>query len=338
MKLASWAASGALLAALVGSAPCFADAGGRAMAEVLFEEGKALLEQGEIEPACQKLAESHRLDPATGTLLGLALCHEQQGKLASAWSEFVEVEAAAARDRQEDREAFARERAAEIRARLSTLKIEVAPETATLNGLQVTRNGVVLGASSFNVAAPVDGGDHTIEVTAPGKSVWSVTVHIPNERAQETVAIGVLEDEPVAAAPAAVDETAGPAATPEERRRDPFDFTPLQWTGVGTAGAGVVALGVGGYFLMTALDQKEESDGDCDGNQCGEAGTNARNEAIDSGNLATIFGIAGGALVGVGATLFFVGSPSDGAAADGGVTFSAVANGSGAFARLRGSF
>lgn len=50
-----------------------------AQAEALFVEGKKLLDQKQYDRACPKLEASHRLDPATSTLLALAFCHEQQG-------------------------------------------------------------------------------------------------------------------------------------------------------------------------------------------------------------------------------------------------------------------
>ena len=59
-----------------------------ALSEALFREGKTLLQEGKFDQACPKLAESHRLDPAGGTLVTLGLCYEGAGKTASAWVVF----------------------------------------------------------------------------------------------------------------------------------------------------------------------------------------------------------------------------------------------------------
>src|SRR5262249_28728261 len=63
----------------------------KALATVLFKEGRAMMARGDISLACPKFEESHRLDPSGGTILNLALCHEQQGLLARSWSELNEA-------------------------------------------------------------------------------------------------------------------------------------------------------------------------------------------------------------------------------------------------------
>src|SRR5690348_10490370 len=81
----------------------------KSLAETLFRAGKTLLAEGHVSEACSKLTESQRLDPGLGTLLNLAVCHEREGKTASAWAEFREVMAVAHRTAQPDREQLATE-------------------------------------------------------------------------------------------------------------------------------------------------------------------------------------------------------------------------------------
>src|SRR5262245_8861552 len=89
----------------------------RIAAETLFVEGRKLVEEGSVEAGCAKLAESQTLDPAVGTLVNLADCHERLGRLATAWREFREAAALAARKSDARREELAMSRAERIEPR-----------------------------------------------------------------------------------------------------------------------------------------------------------------------------------------------------------------------------
>ncbi|HEX5099920.1 MAG TPA: hypothetical protein VFV94_10490 [Polyangiaceae bacterium] len=293
-------------------------------AEALFQQGKSLLSQNRFSEACPKLAESQRLDPATGTLMALAMCHEGSGQIASAWAEFTDVEGRSRKDGREDRQKLAHDRANALRARLSTLEIHVPPEVSTLDGVVVTRDGLDMGRGVWNTALPIDGGEHVIEASAPGKVSWrgSVTVKVENDRAS-------LKVPPLKAAPAGTTaavagttaaSTSGPPSTQDGAepaqsgagKASSGGLSATQWIGIAAAGTGVAALGVGGYFLATALGEKSDSNqaGDpdyCDAQGCGDTGQALRHDAVTHGNIATILGVTGGVLVATGATLFIVG-------------------------------
>jgi hypothetical protein len=65
------------------------------------------MQEGKFAEACPKLAESHRLDPASGTVYNLAICLEKEGKVASAIIAFEESSARSAKDGNKEREALA---------------------------------------------------------------------------------------------------------------------------------------------------------------------------------------------------------------------------------------
>lgn len=110
--LGSRVLAGALVLALpFGAHAAEADS---ASAEALFREGKRLMDAGRYPEACPKLAESYRLDPATGALLATALCYERAGRLASAWAAYTEAAARAKQEGSVDREEIARDKAAEL--------------------------------------------------------------------------------------------------------------------------------------------------------------------------------------------------------------------------------
>jgi len=307
----AWLMLGAMLTTGLGVSPAAAGDRDVAAAEALFQEGRALLEAGRITDACPKLAESHRLDPATGTLLALAACHEKEGRLATAWAEFTEAAARASQESRDDRRELAASRAEQLRPRLSLLTVVVPAGVAATPGVAIRRSDRALGAGEWNTPLPVDGGTYVIEVTAPGKRPWRKSIDVAAEKARATVETEPLVD---LLPPPAPRRTALPEAPLPSPARASRELTKLEWAGIGTAGAGVVTLGVGGYFLGKMLSKK--SDAGCDGNRCpDDASAEEHREAVDAGNVATVLGIGGAALFVAGGSLFLVGRSrrSDGA-------------------------
>lgn len=314
-------------------APAFAQETDSAAAEALFQEGRALMAQGELETACPKLAASHRIDPATGTLIALAACHERQGRLASAWAEFTEAAGRAARERRDDRRQFASERAAALEPRLSTLTIRVAPEVASLRGVRIERSKVVLERGAWNVPVPIDGGSHAIGVSAPGHEAWSTQVSVAPEGDRVTVEIDGKALVPRTTEGSKLGVGTGQVASASRDQ----GWSRLRWLGVGYAATGAVSLGVSGFVLLRALDKRSDAEEQgCRGGACPDAPAQADSEdAQRLGNWATGFAVAGGALLATGAVLFWVGRPE---AAESGAAVALAGDASGPRLSISGRF
>lgn len=282
-----------------------------ATAEALFQEGKTLMKSAQYDKACPKLEESYRQDPATGALLALAMCHEKQGKLATAWAEFLDVASRSKQEGRKDRAEAARKSADGLQPKLSQLTLQVSEETSKIDGLEIRGDGAVVGRAAWGTATPVDAGQHRINVSAPGRETWSTVVNV-GANDSRTVTIPTLKS----AAPTAKSEAPAPIANiprppepaaPVQKKRG---MAPLRVAGLVAGGVGVVGVGLGTYFGLSAISGKKDTDGACPAQGCTNADAfNKREDATKAGNFATVAFIAGGALVATGATLFIIGGP-----------------------------
>jgi len=312
----------ALAFALVVSVAPSAHAGDSAAAEALFVDGRALLQAKKYDEACPKLAESQRLDPATGTLLALALCYEGQGKVASAWAAYVEAASRSHDEKNAARESAAKERVAALEPKLPRLLLSLAPGADKPAGLTIQRDGAPVGEGTLGTAIPVDPGEHTVYAIATGKQPFTRTIRVAEGETQR-LAIGPLVD---AASPAEKDDAKG----------RPSFFTPVRTAGVAVGALGIVGLGVAGGLTGAAASKNAESNKDCNGNVCGPVGLPLRKEARSFGDGATATLIAGGVLAAAGVVLVIVGGPkSSGSGASAVVPFVSP---DGAGAIVRGSF
>jgi hypothetical protein len=256
----SWAVTKRACAALVAVAIIVSGstvhADERAQAEVLFQQGKAAMARGDHEKACDLFEHSLKMENITGTLLNLAVCHQEVGKVATAWGEFLAVEqrSLSANPPQEERAKFAHEHAAALEPRLSHVRIIVPPE-ARADGLVVSVDGVKADEALWADGVPVDPGTRMISATATGKREWSGPTRVDDEKVTITVTIPVLTDLPKAAPPpppkAGVDVATLEAVANARARRTAGYIV----GGIGVAGA--IATGVfGGLAISSQNDEK----------------------------------------------------------------------------------
>jgi hypothetical protein len=109
------------------AAPAAAPSSSAAHADALFNEGKAKLAEQSYSEACPLFAGSFAIDPATGTLLALALCHERSGELRTAITEYRSAAERARKEGRDDRAQAATKRADELEATLAPKPVAPPP-------------------------------------------------------------------------------------------------------------------------------------------------------------------------------------------------------------------
>jgi hypothetical protein len=269
------------------------------------------MEAGDIDGACPKFQDSQRIDPALGTLLYLAICHERQNRNASAWSEFASASSWADRSDQSDRGDLARKHMAALEARLWKLTIH-APTTAVA-GLELQVDNGTMSLASVDTPLPLDPGDHTPEASAPDHKPWSTTVKVPNEAGGATVQIPPLEPLPVAP-PVVATSAPLPVQPPPPPPESGSGRAIATWRGGVLAVAGVA---MGTVFGVLTFQERSNARSLCPGGVCKTGGTDDIHQAYTDATISTV-GFAVGAAGAIVATYFLLQgshSTSTGAAA-----------------------
>src|SRR5207247_2559796 len=127
-----------------------------------------------------------------------ALCHEKEGRSATAWTEFTEALGIAKKDDRAQRIELAQTHIAALEPTLSRLVIQV-PESADLPELEIKRDGSVIRRAAWGTAMPVDPGEHLIEASAHGKIAWKHSVTVGAKTDAKTVVVPPLENAPTPA-------------------------------------------------------------------------------------------------------------------------------------------
>lgn len=226
-------------------APGGARTDNRSIAETLFFAARGLIEAGRNEEACERFAESYRLDPAAGTLLNLAVCQEKTGHIASAWGSFRQALNDARKSGRKDREELALQHIERLEPELPYLTL-VVPEGARVAGMEVVRNGVPLQAGGWGTELPIDPGTVEVAIRAPGHVPKIHQLHIEKREHQSlTVTRLVAAPKP-------------PAAIMPE-----LFWTKRRSFGAALLGLGLASAGVGTYLGVAAFRNRDNSDGLC---------------------------------------------------------------------------
>jgi hypothetical protein len=294
-----------LAVALGRSAPARAD--DEAVATELFNAGRDLMKQGDYAAACPKLVESVRLRPTVGALAKLAACEEHEHRLVSArarWQQALNL----AHSLGDERESAVMQEFARLDALVP--KLAITSQTPLPQGAALRIDGLELGAASVGVSLPVDAGRHEVVASAPNKRSWSTVVTTGENGATTAVTIPSLDDLPTEISLAPVTATAPAPLEPPPATERGAGLPPLRVAALVTAGAGVIALGVGSALGLEAMSQK--SDAHCAGTTCPDATSAATlQDAKSQASWATASFVAGGTLLAAGVTLWILAPRGD---------------------------
>jgi tetratricopeptide (TPR) repeat protein len=249
------------------------------LADAYFAEGRALLDAGQVNEACEKFDLSLAKNPnAIGTLVNVAQCQARLGKMASAVATF-----ATARDHAREAGAGAEpyiavadENLARLTPLVPHLKIELADRE---RGLVVTIDDkpVALVAGQDSVELAIDPGPHDVVVTEPEHLAYREYVPMM-QKDHKTLHVPALE------------------------RVARYPLAPILSAGGGALVVGGVVIG-----LVAESQYNRALSGDCMNhvNTCTREGVKATDSARTVGNVGTAVGIAGVVATGIGGYLWW---------------------------------
>jgi cytochrome c-type biogenesis protein CcmH/NrfG len=275
-------------------------------AEALFEAGRTLMKGGDVEQACAKFRESHRLEPAPGTRLNLALCEESLGNLARAWQLFRSL--ATWLPPEDARLLLVREHLAELDQRVPRLVLHAEPDlpsgaTVHSEGLSVTREG-------FDVPIPVDPGRYVLWVDAPEHARRAYEVEL---REYDSVELALSPGAPslpaaavrsIEAKPAADARAPAPSTVEHARKSDAAVLKTAGRLTLASGAAAIIASAALGYVAIQhahAVETLCHPDGSCT-----PAGSAAARSGDAVAQAATVAFAVGVTLAGTGVTFLLV--------------------------------
>ncbi len=231
-----------LVAALLWAWAPSAAVADQAAGEASFREGLRLLDAGKRTEACEQFRASMSASPSVGALLNVASCSVHENRLAKAQEEYrallVLNEGTADPQRRKNVDLLAREAMRALLPRVPTMELSIVPMPEVL---EVELDGKPLERTRLGTPQPLDPGDHSVKIMAPGFLPMEKTMTVRESDKLVTVLRLVASD-------------------PSKRTQPTPDLSVAGWA---LGGAGIVGLGVGGALLGLSAARASEIEEVC---------------------------------------------------------------------------
>jgi hypothetical protein len=288
------------VAASVASGPAHAEAQVEAasapsiaLAQTIYDQARKLMTAGDFPAACPLFAQSYSIDPQLGPIMNLAFCFEGDGRYASAWTIWLEAVREAEARGQDERAAFAKNRAEQIedKVRRVTVRVDAQPAGAPI---RVTLDRAPVDRARWGTPIPVDDGLHEVAATGDGMRSWSTTFRVGPGQVPDVVVPGL----------AVVPRVMKVVESPSIPERVSSPLRPVAWT---VGGLGLAALGVGAAFGIVGLVAENAStqNQNCVRGGCNATGMSDVSRAQEDLRAADVsYAIGAGLLVAAGVLWF----------------------------------
>jgi hypothetical protein len=274
-------------------------------AEQLFNSAKELLKAGDWKGACAKFEASLALDPSISTELKIAKCHEHEGKLARAWSDYQEAikHNRELSDRPEKRrlelEEFAKAQLAELEPRVPKVRVIVHEPPP---GLRIKRGALELPLAALGDALPADAGTLHITAEAPGFATLERDVTVVEGK---TIDVEITLSREVAPPPAPPPPPAAAPLATVASPTPPLPSNQQRTAGIASMAVGGVTLASAGALAIVTRVLVAQSSGLCNAqNVCNKEGFELRNQAASAQSVSLVLAGVGAVSGVVGAVLF----------------------------------
>jgi hypothetical protein len=282
-------------------------------ARVVYREARELHKQGRLKEALDRALDAYHTAATPVTALEAGQILVEVGRLVEARDVLRGVATMPVSPRESEKGRDARQQAALVGGSLDPRipKIALAGRPADVD---VKLDGKLLALLEPTAWEGVDPGPHALVVRVEEKTCTTINITLAEGEARTID----LHDAASACRPPPPE----PVVEPTPARRVPPHFVtppmathvvpdsspgPLRWTGLMIGGAGIVAVGIGGYLALSAKSDYDAVSGECPAHGCTTDAYDARQSARSRGDVATATMGVGAAAIAGGALVWFLG-------------------------------